>query len=78
MAERGICRSASINRTVAQIARIPPYFKKPNAQRNGHTYGGGGGDDPRIRDGGFGLEVLVEVCVPLDLKEILDSDEARW
>jgi hypothetical protein len=78
MGERGICRSASINRTAAQIARIPLYFKKPNAQRNGHTYGGGGGDDPRIRDGGCGLEVLAEGCVPLDLKEILDSDEARW
>jgi hypothetical protein len=78
MGERGICRSASINRTAAQITRIPLYFKKPNTQRNGHTYGGGGGDDPRIRDGGFGLEVLAEICIPLVLKEILDSDEARW
>jgi hypothetical protein len=78
MGERGICRSASINRTAAQIARIPLYFKTPNEQTNGLTYGGGGGDDPRIRDGGFGLEGSVEVCVPLDLKEILDSDETRW
>jgi hypothetical protein len=78
MGERGICRSASINKTGAQIARIPLYFKNPNEQRNGPTYGGGGGDDPRIRDGGFGLEVPVEACVPLDLKEMLDSDETRW
>jgi hypothetical protein len=75
--ERGIFRSASINRTHVQIARVPLLFKKPNAQRNTRTYGGGGGDDPRIREGGFGLDVLV-FSVPLDLNEILDIDETRW